>query len=74
MERHAEKKLRDSKSTLERQAAVLEALNPHAALARGYTITTDASGKILRNAAEARAASLLKTKFPDGTVESRPLP
>jgi exodeoxyribonuclease VII large subunit len=74
MERHAEKKLRDSKSTLERQAAVLEALNPNAALARGYTITTDASGKILRNAAEARAASLLKTKFPDGTVESRPLP
>ena len=73
MERLTEKSLRDATTTLSRQEALLGALNPNAALARGYTITTDASGRILRSAGEASAADLIKTKFHDGTIDSRPV-
>jgi exodeoxyribonuclease VII large subunit len=72
MHRAAQTRLRDHRQILARHAAVLEALNPNAALARGYTITRDASGRILRSAKEAARCQILETKFHDGTVRSRP--
>jgi len=51
-------------------AGVLRVLSPDATLARGYTITTDPAGAPLRSAAAARTAQHLKTRFPDGTVDS----
>ena len=72
MDRAAATRLRDLRATLDRHAALLGALNPNAALARGYTITTDPEGRILRSAAEALAAAELQTRFPDGVVRSIP--
>ena len=72
MDRAAAVRLRDLHSTLDRDAALLGALNPHAALARGYTITMNPEGRILRSAAEANASSEIQTKFPDGVVISHP--
>jgi exodeoxyribonuclease VII large subunit len=70
-ERRAESRLQHEKSTLARNAAVLRALNPSAALARGYTITMDENGHILRSATEAMNSKELTTRFQVGEVKSR---
>ena len=72
IDRSAAMRLRDLRAKLERHAALLGALNPNAALARGYTITTDPEGRILRTAATAAQAPELLTRFPDGTLRSIP--
>jgi exodeoxyribonuclease VII large subunit len=51
--------------------ARLRLLSPENVLARGYSITTAAaSGKILRDAAEAQAGQKLKTRLKSGEVRS----
>ena len=72
MHRTAQTVLRDHRQILNRHSAVLEALNPDAALARGYTITRDATGRILRSATEARTCEILETQFSDGAIRSSP--
>jgi exodeoxyribonuclease VII large subunit len=72
MDRLAQSRLREIQSTLAASSSLLEALNPNAALARGYTITMDSEGRILRSSADALAAEFLETKFADGTVRSHP--
>jgi len=64
--------VRELQSALTARSSLLEALNPNAALARGYTITMDSQGRILRKSSDALAADFLETKFADGTVRSRP--
>ncbi|MEM8495565.1 MAG: exodeoxyribonuclease VII large subunit [Planctomycetota bacterium] len=49
----------------------LEAVRPQRVLERGFTYTTDAAGRVLRKAHQARAASTLTTVFADGSVTSR---
>jgi exodeoxyribonuclease VII large subunit len=71
LDRRADTRLQHAKSTLSRNAAVLRALNPSAALARGYTITVDESGNILRSASEAIKSKELTTRFHDGEVKSQ---
>ncbi len=55
-------------------AALLGSLNPHAALARGYTFTLGPEGRLLSRAADVRPGDLLETRFQDGLVRSRALP
>lgn len=55
-------------AALERQ---LEAVGPTSVLNRGYTYTTDPSGRLLKTAAAAREAGSLVTRFVDGEVGSR---
>jgi exodeoxyribonuclease VII large subunit len=50
---------------------VLRALNPSAALARGYTITMDENGQILRSATDASNSNELTTRFHNGEVKSQ---
>ena len=57
---------------MERASAMLRLLSPEATLRRGYTITTDSSGGVLRSAETARAAGRMITRFADGNVESAP--
>ena len=50
----------------------LRLLGPEQVLARGYSITTDAeTGKVLRQAKEAKAGQCLKTRLKSGEVISR---
>jgi len=70
LERRADSRLQHEKSTLARNAAVLRALNPSAALARGYTMTMDDNGQILRSAKDAMNSNELTTRFHDGEVKS----
>jgi len=48
----------------------LGALNPLAVLKRGYTITADRAGGIVRSARAVRPGQRLVTRFTDGSVES----
>ena len=70
LKHRADTKLQHEKSILSRHAAVLRALNPAAALARGYTITMDENGQILRSATDAIKSQELTTRFHDGEVKS----
>jgi len=69
--RRTDARLQQEKSSLAQHAAVLRALNPAAALARGYTITRDEKGNILRSAADALKTTSLTTRFHDGEVISQ---
>ena len=71
MERLCRNRLRDHLSRLEKSQAVLEALNPSAALARGYTLTLDESGHVIRSASSTSQGQNLTTRFHDGAVRSR---
>ncbi len=51
--------------------ATTTALDPARALARGWTITRDADGRVLRDVDAARRAGTLHTTFVDGVVPSR---
>ncbi len=50
----------------------LEVVSPLRILARGYTVTADEHGRILRSAAEAGRSPALITTFSDGSVRSTP--
>jgi exodeoxyribonuclease VII large subunit len=53
-----------------RVSALLKTLSPEATLARGYSLTTTADGKILRSAKGAPAGSKVATKLSDGSINS----
>ncbi len=48
----------------------LEAVNPHAVLARGYSLTTDERGRPLTDAAQLRAGQRVRTQLARGAFES----
>jgi exodeoxyribonuclease VII large subunit len=59
-----------SQARLERLQASLGSLDPGAVLARGYSITRDASGEVLRDAARVREGSRISTTLARGRLES----
>jgi exodeoxyribonuclease VII large subunit len=54
-------------------AGVLRLLSPDATLARGYSITSDAAGAIVRSMEAVRSGDQIRTRFPDGSIDSRVL-
>lgn len=70
MKQRCDEGLQRMRSRLEQSAAVLGALSPSAALARGYTLTLDAEGRVIRSAAGLGEGDHLVTKFADGSVRS----
>jgi len=67
----AQRELTARRARLERAAHLLEALNPLATLARGYTVTSDESGIPLASAEAVRKGETLRTRFSDGEVRSK---
>jgi exodeoxyribonuclease VII large subunit len=59
-----------SSARLERLQASLAGLDPAAVLRRGYSITVNADGAVLRDAAEARADDEITTRLARGSVRS----
>jgi exodeoxyribonuclease VII large subunit len=50
--------------------AALASLDPTAVLARGYSITYDAAGGVVRSAAAVRPGERISTRLANGTIES----
>ncbi len=66
--------LENARQRFQRVEAILRVVGPEATLRRGYSITTDASGKVIRSAAAARPKSKIRTRVSDGEFESQVLP
>ncbi len=71
LEREPGRVLADRERRLLALATQARLLDPARLLARGYTITTAADGRILTSAAAAPAGTTLLTRFSDGVVASR---
>ncbi len=65
-----EKQLHKQEQNNARQAGELNAFNPLETLARGYSVASDANGKIIQSIQEAKLGSLLKLRVSDGIIES----
>ena len=63
-------RLRGCEARLARLQAGLAGLDPAAVLGRGYSITYNAAGAVLRDAREAKAGERLRTRLASGEVES----
>lgn len=50
--------------------ALLGTLSPEATLARGYSITLDASGRVIRSAARLERGDRIRSRFAEGEAES----
>lgn len=56
---------------LAQQGDLLRVLGPQATLGRGYSITRDASGAIIRSVAAAQPGAVLTSQVADGVIRSR---
>ncbi len=64
--------LRETKQRLSGQSIQLELLSPLAVLKRGYTLTLDEQGNVVKMAATAAKTNPLRIKFADGDVMVTP--
>jgi exodeoxyribonuclease VII large subunit len=62
--------LGEARERWERAAGMLRILGPQATLERGYSITLDVTGKVIRRIAEAKTRTRIKTRVRDGEFES----
>jgi exodeoxyribonuclease VII large subunit len=67
---YAPRLLQNAQQRFERVEGILRVLGPEATLGRGYSITTDAAGKLIRTVAAAPRGSRIKTRVVDGTFDS----
>jgi exodeoxyribonuclease VII large subunit len=64
--------VRDHQSRIATLAGKIESLSPLAVMARGYTITQDAStGAVIRSATHLRVGQLIATRFAEGEAVSK---
>jgi exodeoxyribonuclease VII large subunit len=66
----ARQALTRAQALLEERRGVLEAVGPEAVLARGYSVTTDAQGRIIRDAEEASIGAEIHSRLAAGTIRS----
>lgn len=70
MERLMGESLRRHEGTLERLRGMLRALGPESAFQRGFSITLDAKGNIVRSIADVAPGDPLRTRLKDGEIRS----
>jgi exodeoxyribonuclease VII large subunit len=70
LQRHLQTYFTEKSQSLEAHRKLLQALGPQAILERGFTHVSDATGRVLRRAAEIQPGTELLTRFADGTVRS----
>ena len=65
--------LENARHRFQKIEGILRVLGPDATLRRGYSITTDERGKLIRSVADVRAKMIIKTRISDGEFESKAL-
>jgi exodeoxyribonuclease VII large subunit len=68
---HAQHHLERAALRLERSEGVVRALDPRRVLERGYSITRDADGRVLRSTDAVTAGAVVETELARGRVTSR---
>ena len=66
-----EKQLNHSRQRFGTLTAQLEGVSPLATLARGFSVTTDAQGQVVKKTRQLHTGDLLRTRLDDGWVESQ---
>jgi exodeoxyribonuclease VII large subunit len=67
---YSRQRLTEARQRWDQMAGMLRVLGPEATLERGYSITRDANGKVIRRVAEAKTRTRVKTRVRDGEFES----
>jgi len=70
LDAHVSRRIERDTGRLERVRAALSALNPQATLARGFSITRNAAGKVITAASEVKVGEALVTQLAEGKLES----
>jgi len=73
LRRNGERIVSERAEHLRHLGGLLRALGPESAFQRGFSITMNEDGKILRSAAGLRPGTLLRTRLADGKITSRVL-
>ena len=70
LSRAARRPLQLAAPRLESLGRQVQLLDPRRLLARGYTLTLDGAGKVVRSAGQLKSGELITTRFADGQVAS----
>jgi exodeoxyribonuclease VII large subunit len=70
LHRFVRQKIDNCAQQLSRTQGILRVLGPDATLLRGYSLTTDDRGKIIRSVSAVRAKMKIRTRVSDGEFES----
>jgi exodeoxyribonuclease VII large subunit len=70
LEESSRHQLAKARERWKHHADLLRVLGPEATLERGYSITRDAAGRVIRQVAEAKTRTRIKTRVRDGEFES----
>jgi exodeoxyribonuclease VII large subunit len=65
--------MEQSRQRLKRAEQLVRAIAPEATLGRGFSITMDEKGKVLRSVEKVKRGTLLRTRLADGELESQVL-
>ncbi len=65
------RRLERDRGRLERVSAALAALSPEATLARGFSITRTAEGKVITLPSQVKPGDLIFTQLAEGEIESK---
>jgi len=65
-----EKQLNHNRQRFGELAAQLEGVSPLATLARGFSVTTDNQGQVVKKTKQLHKGDVLRTRLDDGWVES----
>jgi len=70
MRQHTAARFQMARNSLDRLNAMLRVLAPEATLLRGFSITTDASGALVRSAGQVKKGGKIHTRLSDGSLSS----
>lgn len=63
-----QRRIQESRQRVKAATGLLKVLSPQATLERGFTMTLDADGKVVRRADDTSSRQKLRTRFSDGEV------
>lgn len=70
LDRRIGERLSRDQDRLEKTRQMLELLSPRSAFHRGFSLTTDAEGRIVTNVAAVKRGERIRTRLSDGEIES----
>lgn len=70
LDTHAGRRLERERGRLDRVSAALAALNPEATLARGFSITRTAEGKVITSVSQVKPGDRILTQLAEGGIEA----
>ena len=71
LDRAFERRAHDEQAAARALAARLASLDPAAVLSRGYSVTRDADGRVVRRPSDVRAGAEVTTRLAHGQIRSR---